>query len=79
MIVNKTQARVISPRALTHSPDTIVDCDSQPLDHETVSFYKNLGVLGRKPRLGHILHLTKKVSRKIGALARARQQLTIAV
>ena len=57
--------------------DINITCGSGFL--EIVSYYKYLGVILDENLTWehHILHITKKVSQKIGALARASQQLSI--
>ena len=79
MNVNKTQAMFILPRGSNRSTtiDINITCGSRFL--EIVSYYKYLGVILDENLTWehHLLHITKKVSQKIGALARASQQLTI--
>ena len=79
MNVNKTQAMFILPRGSNRSTtiDINITCGSRLL--EIVSYYKYLGVILDENLTWehHLLHITKKVSQKIGALARASQQLTI--
>ena len=79
MNVNNTQAMFILPRGSNRSTtiDINITCGSRFL--EIVSYYKYLGVILDENLTWehHLLHITKKVSQKIGALARASQQLTI--
>ena len=78
MNIGKTQAMFVLPRDLNIPPDTVVMCNSRPL--QLVTSYKYLGVF-LDNRLSweadQILHITRKVSQKIGALLRAGQQLTL--
>ena len=73
MNVNKTQAMFILPRGSNRATtiDINITCGSRFL--EIVSYYKYLGVILDENLTWehHILHITKK----IGALARASQQL----
>ena len=75
----KDTGYVCPAKGLNISPDTVVMCNSRPL--QLVTSYKYLGVfldtLNRLSWEAQILHITKKVSQKIGALLRAGQQLTL--
>ena len=77
MNIGKTQAMFVLPRGLNIPPDTVVMCNSRPL--QLVTSYKFLGVFldNRLSWEAQILHITGKVSQKIGALLRAGQQLTL--
>ena len=77
MNIGKTQAMFVLPRGLNIPPDTAVMCNSRPL--QLVTSYKYLGVFldNRLSWEAQILHITRKVSQKIGALLRAGQQLTL--
>ena len=79
MNIGKTQAMFVPPKGLNIPPDTVVMCNSCPLQLGTA--YKYLDVF-LDNRLScsweaQILHITRKVSQKIGALLRAGQQLTL--
>ena len=78
-IIGKTQAMLVLPRGLNIPPDTVVMCNSRPLQPLLVTSYKYLGVFldNRLSWEAQILHITRKVSQKIGALLRAGQQLTL--
>ena len=77
MNIGKTQAMFVLPRGLNIPPDTVVMCNSRPL--QLVTSYKYLSVFldNRLSWEAQILHITRKVSQKIGALLRAGQQLTL--
>ena len=77
MNIGKTQAMFVLPRGLNIPPDTVVMCNSRPL--QLVTSYKYLGVFldSCLSWEAQILHITRKVSQKIGALLRAGQQLTL--
>ena len=77
MNIGKTQAMFVLPRCLNIPPDTVVMCNSRPLQLATP--YKYLGVFldNRISWEAQILHITGKVSQKIGASLRAGQQLTL--
>ena len=77
MNIGNTLSMFVLPRGLNIPPDTVVMCNSRPL--QLVISYKYLGVF-LDNRLGweaQILHITRKVSQKIGALLRAGHQLTL--
>ena len=67
----------VLPRGLNIPPDTVVMCNSRPL--QLVTSYKYLGVFldNRLSWEAQILHITRKVSQKIGTLLCAGQQLTL--
>ena len=76
MNIEKTQAMFVLPRGLNIPPDTVVMCNSRPL--QLVTSYKYLGVfLDNRLSWEAQTHITSKVSQKIGALLRAGQQLTL--
>ena len=78
MNIGETQAMFVLPRGLNIiPPDTVVMCNSRPL--QLVTSYKYLGVFldNRLSWEAQILPITTKVSQKIGALLRAGQQLTL--
>ena len=77
MNIGKTQAMFVLPRGLNILPETVVMCNSRPL--QLVTSYKYLGVFldNRLSWEAQILHITRKVSQKIGALLRAGQQLSL--
>ena len=77
MNIGKTQAIIVLPRGLNIPPDTVVMCNSRPL--QLVTSNKFLGVFldNRLSWEAQIFHITRKVSQKIGALLRAGQPLTL--
>ena len=77
MNIGKTQAMFVLPRGLNISPDTVVMCNSHPL--QLVTSYKYLCVFSdnRLSWEAQILHITRKVLQKIGALLRAGQQTDV--
>ena len=77
MNIGNTQSMFVLPRGLNIPPDTVVMCNSRPL--QLVTSYKYLGVFldNHLSWEAEILHITRKVSQKIGALLRAVQQLTL--
>ena len=77
MDIGKTQAMFVLPRGLNFPPDTVVMCNSCPLQLVTACKYLGVFLDNCLSWKAQILHITRKVSQKIGALLRAGQQLTL--
>ena len=77
MNIGKTQAMFVRTQGLNIPPDTVVMCNSRPLQPATSCKYLGVFSDNRLSREAEILHITRKVSQKIGALLRAGKQLTL--
>ena len=77
MLIKKTQAMFVLPRAISRTDDVLVYCHGRAL--ETVASYKYLGVFldSELSWRHHIDHVLRKVSRKLFALRTVGSQLTL--
>ena len=79
MDIGKARSVFVLPslRGLNIHPDTVVICSSHPLQLVTSHKYLCVFLDNRLSWEAQILHITRKVSQKTGALLRAGQQLVL--
>ena len=66
MNIGKTQAVFVPPRGLNIPPDTVVMCNSCPLQLGTAYKYLDVFLDNRLSWEAQILHITRKVSQRLG-------------